>query len=257
MYYYDLHCHTSRSIDSPSSLKKMVKTAKKRGLTGIAVTDHNCLYKGPFEINGVQIIPGIEISVNRGHLLSYFPEKELIGSNSLDVIKKNKSLGGFLFIAHPFRDGYNWFNRGKNQKELEEILKLVDGFEVSNASDSEKERFHALDFANKNNLIKIAGSDAHIPGQLGFSVVGVSEKLNKDNFKEVLKNSKIILRPESIKFQKDIVKWKRVFLKFRGFLGLDKTKTTKKIFFLLFVRNYLRIKNVFLSRIKFSYYNQE
>jgi predicted metal-dependent phosphoesterase TrpH len=37
----DLHCHSYYSNDGISSPEKLIKTALKRGLDGIALTDHN------------------------------------------------------------------------------------------------------------------------------------------------------------------------------------------------------------------------
>ena len=38
---FDLHIHTKYSIDSTSKPEKIVKIAKKRGMDGVAVSDHN------------------------------------------------------------------------------------------------------------------------------------------------------------------------------------------------------------------------
>jgi predicted metal-dependent phosphoesterase TrpH len=77
-FYYDLHCHTTLSPDAPLTIKGLVKMAKRRGLDGVAITNHNKAYKGEEEIDGIQIIPGIEVDVKGGvHLLGYFTTKEI------------------------------------------------------------------------------------------------------------------------------------------------------------------------------------
>ena len=40
-YFVDLHCHTNASFDSLSSPRKVVEAAATRGLTHLAVTDHD------------------------------------------------------------------------------------------------------------------------------------------------------------------------------------------------------------------------
>ncbi len=77
-FYYDLHCHTNSSPDTPLTIKNLVKMAKKRGLDGVAVTEHNKSYKGEEEVDGIQIIPGVEIDVKGGvHLLGYFIKNDI------------------------------------------------------------------------------------------------------------------------------------------------------------------------------------
>ena len=39
--FVDLHCHTSASFDSLSKPESVVQAAAKRGLTHLAITDHD------------------------------------------------------------------------------------------------------------------------------------------------------------------------------------------------------------------------
>lgn len=75
----DLHIHSIYS-DGSSSLEEILSIAKEKGLTQIAITDHNIL-KGSilaYTISGdMDLVIGIELSVdykgNEVHLLGYFP----------------------------------------------------------------------------------------------------------------------------------------------------------------------------------------
>ena len=78
--YADLHVHTFYS-DSTFSPEEVVSCAKERGLSAIAICDHDtvdgidpCMAIGPGY--GVEIIPGIEMSVEKMdaeiHVLGYF-----------------------------------------------------------------------------------------------------------------------------------------------------------------------------------------
>ena len=78
--YADLHVHTFYS-DSTFSPEEVVSCAKEQGLAAIAICDHDtvdgidpCMALG-LE-NGVEIIPGIEMSVEKMdaeiHVLGYF-----------------------------------------------------------------------------------------------------------------------------------------------------------------------------------------
>jgi len=78
--FADLHVHTFYS-DSTFSPEEVVSCAKERGLSAIAICDHDtvdgidpCMALGA--VAGVEIIPGIEMSVEKDdaeiHMLGYF-----------------------------------------------------------------------------------------------------------------------------------------------------------------------------------------
>jgi hypothetical protein len=80
MKYADLHIHTYYS-DSTFSPEEVVSCAKEKGLSAIAICDHDsmegiasCIEAG--KISGVEIIPGVELTVEKLdaeiHLLGYF-----------------------------------------------------------------------------------------------------------------------------------------------------------------------------------------
>lgn len=83
MRLWDLHVHTSWS-DGSSSPQQVVRYAAERGLSGIAITDHDALEmvlpaQQEGERLGVEIIGGAEISTidyttgRKVHLLVYYP----------------------------------------------------------------------------------------------------------------------------------------------------------------------------------------
>lgn len=80
MKYADLHVHTHYSDSSFSPLEVMA-TAREKGLSAIAITDHDSINGvGPClalsEEFGVEVVPGIEMTVEYSdaeiHLLGYF-----------------------------------------------------------------------------------------------------------------------------------------------------------------------------------------
>lgn len=85
---YDLHTHT-RASDGMNRPAENVKLAKEKGLTGLAITDHDtvagikeALLAG--QELGIEVIPGVEISTRVGdkdiHVLGYFlnPDDEIL-----------------------------------------------------------------------------------------------------------------------------------------------------------------------------------
>lgn len=80
----DLHCHTKLS-DGSLGIEDLITLAKNRGLTTIAITDHDCLagtVRGKIigERAGIQVIPGVELSATdektgkKVHLLCYLSD---------------------------------------------------------------------------------------------------------------------------------------------------------------------------------------
>lgn len=68
----DLHVHSDASFDGRMSVRQIALLAKARGIDGVAICDHDVVYTGPTEVEGVLIIPGAEFSTEHGHLLGLF-----------------------------------------------------------------------------------------------------------------------------------------------------------------------------------------
>src|SRR5688572_21235827 len=81
LHRFDLHVHSFFSADAASAPEDLVAAARRKGLAGIAITDHNsceaahyCLKHGLMNeegtpIDGFLIIPGVEVSTADGHML--------------------------------------------------------------------------------------------------------------------------------------------------------------------------------------------
>lgn len=77
----DLHCH-SRMSDGSMGIEEMIATAKRRGLTAIAITDHDAIAGATRAVmigkrQGIEVLPGIEFSATdprtkgKVHILGY------------------------------------------------------------------------------------------------------------------------------------------------------------------------------------------
>ena len=78
----DLHSHTTSS-DGDLSPRELVARAAQRGVTVLAITDHDTMAGVPeallaATLHGIDVLPGVEISVTYSpgslHLLGYFPD---------------------------------------------------------------------------------------------------------------------------------------------------------------------------------------
>ncbi len=79
---FDLHIHSKYSHDSYLSPPQIIKIAEKRGLDGIAITDHNTL-KGGIETSKINnkddfiVIVGSEIKTEYGDVIGLFLNEEI------------------------------------------------------------------------------------------------------------------------------------------------------------------------------------
>lgn len=69
----DTHIHSKYSRDSLSDPEWILKVAKRRGLDAISITDHDTMQAHSFFSHSSDplVIPGMEVSTNRGMLLVY------------------------------------------------------------------------------------------------------------------------------------------------------------------------------------------
>lgn len=174
----DPHVHSFFSGDGASSPEALIAAAKKRGLHGFALTDHNtsdgCRYlrdKGYLREDGEPvddflIIPGVEVSTAEGHLLclGVWLPNGLEGTPAEEIIPMVRAQGGVAIPAHP----YDRTRAGIRERVLDTLS--LDGLEVFNAATAlKRHNDSALAYAKRHNLPMTAGSDAHHHGAIGRS----------------------------------------------------------------------------------------
>jgi predicted metal-dependent phosphoesterase TrpH len=177
--FIDLHCHTSASFDSTASLGAVLRAAVSRGLTHLAITDHDCidaaLRARDLAPHGLTIIVGEEVNTLDGDLIAVFLDREVTpGLSALETIAAVREQGGLVGVPHPF-DGMRRFGR-KSGTKLEEIVDEVDWIEAYNARVVGS---HANDlaaaFARDRAIPGICASDSHTVLEVGVvynSVLG-------------------------------------------------------------------------------------
>jgi len=199
----DLHTHSYYSRDGISSPEKLIKNALKKGLDGIALTDHNTTAGWKTAIEAAKklnafLILGEEIKIKRngktvGEILGYFLKEEINpkGKNVEEIIDEIKKQGGIAVIAHPFY----W---RKPFRDLEKNKNLVDGIEAFNSrSQTRRGNKKALDFAQKNNLPMTAGSDAHSCFEVGNAYVETEAKTLNELKEAILQKGVKIIGKQS------------------------------------------------------------
>jgi hypothetical protein len=167
---YDLHVHSYHSACAILKPKTILRIAKKIELDGIAVADHNSL-KGGIETKKLnkdkdfEVIPSIEVDTDRGHVLGLYVNEGIRSKKFFDVTDQIKAQGGIAIIAHPFRILPTLRSKLKGI----DIKKYLDAVECYNARTSNYSNKQAQKIANRFQLAKTGGSDAHFPFEIGRS----------------------------------------------------------------------------------------
>jgi len=162
----DLHVHTVYSYDSLITLKDLFFYAKKRGLDGVAITDHDRI-DGAIKIakeTDFLIVPGIEISSLNGHIIGLNVDELVPPKLSVDeTLDRIHEAGGMAIACHPI----TFFKESLKGH----ISSRFDAIEVINSSafpfDYSVRRSEEI--ALRLGISRVAGSDAHYGPEVGYA----------------------------------------------------------------------------------------
>ena len=175
--FIDLHCHTSASFDSLADPLAVVRAAATRGLTHVAITDHDkidgALRARDGAPHGLTVIVGEEIKTESGDLIAVFLERAVAPGRSVaETIADVREQGGLVGVPHPF-DRLRG-SMGRNEA-LEAMAGLVDWVEAYNArvlGGAGNEQ--AALFAREHGLPGVAVSDAHSTLEVGVAYTALT-----------------------------------------------------------------------------------
>jgi predicted metal-dependent phosphoesterase TrpH len=158
--------HTIYSRDGAIKPADAIRIAKKRGLDGIAVTDHDTIRGGlealKLKPEGLDIIVGAEIKTDRGDVIGLFLNEEIKARDHMEVIDAIRRQGGVTVVPHPFDS-----MRGSAFWLTDKDSKKMDAIEVMNARCVLKRsnRMAGI-YADDYNIGKVGGSDAHFGAEI-------------------------------------------------------------------------------------------
>ncbi len=169
MLKLDLHLHSQYSEDGAGSPKEIIKSLQRKGLQGMAITDHNTVKGGLQAVKvapkGFIVIPGIEISSKDGHIIGLNVTKDIPkGRTAQETVDHILSLGGTPIIPHLFRN-MSGIKRGKLQK----IYPKLTAIEVFNACSLLQTNMKTAKVAQELHLGGTGGSDSHDPRYVGYA----------------------------------------------------------------------------------------
>jgi predicted metal-dependent phosphoesterase TrpH len=194
---FDLHGHTNASrLDNlffgvaKYSPTQAVKQAKKVGLSGIAITDHNTL-DGVNEAleagkkHNLIIVPGVELITRCGarfpHLLALGITEETIKGDKIpsfgkteDIINWIHRYGGVAIAVHPRQNIFDRMDQlhvtfvSFSLKQIEKLAPFLDGVEIASPHISAKTSKELINLAEKYNLAQLKSSDFHKLEKIGL-----------------------------------------------------------------------------------------
>lgn len=187
----DLHVHTCYSEDASTTLKEVIYYAEKKGLNGVAITDHNTV-KGALKLaeeSHLIVIPGVEVETRQGHILALnitTPVPPNFGMT--ETVQRIHENGGTAIIAHP----YAAFKASLKRKEI--LNSKMDGVEVFNATSFPFfiATYLGKRLAEKLNLPKTGGSDAHMGFEIGEAYTLVEADSNTDDIMEAIRKGAVV-----------------------------------------------------------------
>jgi predicted metal-dependent phosphoesterase TrpH len=175
----DLHVHTSdASPCSSAPVDAIIDEAKRIGLDGICLTDHNYIWDPEVvedlqQRHGFLVLRGNEITTDQGDMVVFGFHKDIKGIIKLEELRAEVSkVGGFMIVAHPFR-GFLTFGIGQlgltpEKAMARPLFESVDAVEVLNSKSTAKENDFAAKVALGLNLPATGGSDAHEVSEVGI-----------------------------------------------------------------------------------------
>lgn len=191
MLKLEFHCHTNASRDSLTQPEDLIKTARRKGLDRLVITDHNSI-QGALaaqKLDRELVIVGEEIMTTRGEILAAYVQEEIpAGLTPQETIKILKEQGAFISVSHPFdrlRKG-SW-----QEKDLLEIIEQVDAIEIFNSRCMNPMfNVQAKQFAEKYNLAGTVGSDAHAAFEVGKSIMALDQFEGSEEMRKVIRQAK-------------------------------------------------------------------
>ena len=160
----DLHNHAEHSQNTDVTLRDYVRAARRLGVA-VAITEHNRLYDRDGTVDGVLVLPGMEVLNDYGDFLVFgAPEDCLAYREIFALIDYVRRCGGVIIAAHPF-SGYGVF-RAVDRRTADRIIARVDAVEVLNGRASAEDCEQARRLAVAHGKPAVGGSDAHRAGEM-------------------------------------------------------------------------------------------
>ncbi len=177
----DLHTHTRPlSQDSDLTPDALIEAAKKAGLDGVCLTEHDFFWEHEQAAelgrrHDFLVMPGIEVNTERGHVVVFGLEEFVYGMHRLgELVEMVEAAGGAMIAAHPYRRQLPFeltqegdWSEALEQASENEAYRHVHAIETLNGRGTERQNAFSAAVCERHGLAQAAGSDAHSAADVG------------------------------------------------------------------------------------------
>jgi predicted metal-dependent phosphoesterase TrpH len=183
------------------------------GLGAIAVTDHNTIAGGLAarayaEEQGLDlhVIVGSEIKTATGEVIGLYLEQEIPrGMLFADTVEAIRAQGAVVYVPHPF----DRLHAVPDPVLLARLADQIDVLEIYNARlYRESYNREAERFADRHDLLRGAGSDAHVPEGIGTGAIRLPRFSDPASLLVSLGAGHVVRRPANLLYLQGL-KWIR------------------------------------------------
>lgn len=193
-FWVDFHIHSKYSYDSILSPSKLIRVARKMGLNGIAITDHDTI-RGSMEAKkigdeSIFVVIGSEIKTDSGDIIGLFLSDDIKKKDFAGVIDEIRAQDGIVVLPHPYK------REGDGVEKLGQKVELI---EVKNGRLTPYKNEMAEKLAKSLNKPMIGSSDAHISIEIGCVKTLFKEEVSSEEElrKMILSSDRTVVGKES------------------------------------------------------------
>ena len=189
---YDLHLHSRASADCRTPYRALIAMARRRGLSGLALTDHDTLdgFAALTKIwphSELQLIAGCERTLFDGsHVIGLFLSRNLTATTAREVIGEIRAQGGLVYLPHPCRAYSGLLGAGSQHSAADRdwAIEEADVIEIFNRKCTPEENALALELLDRYpRKAYAAASDAHYAHEIGYACTEFNEPLSRETFR--------------------------------------------------------------------------
>lgn len=177
----DLHTHTRPlSWDSLLSPDQLIEAAKKAGLNGLCLSEHDFFW----DFDAVRelgrkhdflVLPAIEINTDDGHFLCYGLDSYVYGMHRTpELIEHVRQAGAVMIAAHPYRRQMPWnperdseYDEALQRARSKDVYAACAAIECVNGRGSAAENTFSSRLCDLLEVPTVATSDAHQYSDVG------------------------------------------------------------------------------------------
>ncbi len=202
MSSFDLHVHTIYSKDGLNSPKGLFRLMRRKGLRGIALTEHGYpALRRVIVRDGRFLLPACEFkSSDYGEVIGIFISEVIQNRSFAEIAEDIHDQGGIVVLPHP-RDPtrkYTAIRKGLPDDVIMRHVDLIEGINSRCIIDTFNKRAQAL--AKRLGKPMTAGSDGHTYFEVGNARTWLQDIETADDIYEALKKGRTQITGHSSMF---------------------------------------------------------